>query len=163
MEFGVGRRGAMTETMATKAPCYGKLNSLPPATKPQSPLCFLHSQGTFLEHPGCRAASSSGPEKRRGDKKGNLQSLTGPWMLTRKPRRSVRGRGRAVCLGDVKQTARRPKGPQRSAGRRPGPTRSSVPEPLLSRPCAPRCPRLPRAEDAQALPVNEAAAPPRAE
>lgn len=84
-------------------------------------------------------------------------------MLTQKPRRSVRGRGRTVCLGDVKQTARRPKGPQRGAGRRPGPTRSRVPEPLLSRPCAPRCPRLPRAEDAQALPVNEAAAPPRAE
>lgn len=163
MEFGVERRGAMTETTAIKAPCYGKLNPLPPPTKPQPPLRFLHSQGTFLEPPGCRAASSSGPGKKEGRQEGGSAVANGSLDAHPETTSVSRGRGWTVCLGDVQQTARRPKGPRRGAGRRPGPTRSSVPEPLLSRPCAPRCPRLPRAENAQALPVNEAAAPPRAE
>lgn len=92
-----------------------------------------------------------------GRQEGGLPSLTRP-SLDAHPEVALLGPGEgADRLPGGREAAARGPGATGRRGPEARPYRSSVPEPLLSRPA--RGALLPRAGDAQTLPVNEAAAP----
>lgn len=140
-----------------KAPGYEKLDSPPLAIKPQPPTPFPPLATDIPGTPEAQGGLLRGQERERGGEA--RREFRKRHCVSRSvPRDCVGPSGVGAGCLPSRLEARGPRSPDQGVSATPGPPGSSVSGPSLSRP-EPRYPRLPRAEDAQALPVNEAQAP----
>lgn len=150
----MGGRGRRAGDDGHRAPCYGELDPLPPAAPAPLPPLEGHSGGSRDSR---RAASSRRPKKERGGEARQGSTVAHASPDAHPEMASVGPGGGVDCLPRGPEAgSEKTRGPQRGVGqalRGQGSQSRALP------PLAPRCPRLPRAGDAQALPVDQAAAP----
>ena len=144
----------MMETRATEAPCFGELDPLTLRTKPQ-PGSSSSTRGTFLGTRDAGRPPAPG-RKKKGAGRQEGGSTAANWSLDAHPEMAPLGTDEGGPPEVGKEKPQEPTG-RRGPEARPHGVKSPTAVDLP--PLAPRSPRLPRAGDAHALPVNEAAAP----
>lgn len=145
--------------MATKA-CFSENSTRFPWHPNQSP-CSASSarKGHSRNHWDAGRPTRQGQQEGRGGKKGVLQSPTRPEVLTRGFRRSVLREG-ADCPPRAQEAqGRKTREPSEEAWARGQTQQGQVSRSRYSPAPGARRPRLPRAGDAQALPLQAAASP----